>query len=166
MTVRAAHVIVSSDRRIVKVNRQFCEMFGYDEAELLGESTLILHVDQKHYDEWAPNFRQALDSKEHFSAEFPWRRKDNSIFWCVFNGVRLELVSGDIVAVWTVIDITARKQAEQQLRSAKEAAEAANSAKSAFLANMSHEIRTPMNGIIGMTHLLQTTVITPSRSIT
>lgn len=156
----SAHVIVSSDRRIVKVNRQFCEMFGYDEAELLGESTLILHVDQKHYDEWAPNFRQALDSKEHFSAEFPWRRKDTSIFWCVFNGVRLELVSGDIVAVWTVIDITARKQAEQQLRSAKEAAEAANSAKSAFLANMSHEIRTPMNGIIGMTHLLQTTVIT------
>lgn len=159
----SAHVIVSSDRRIVKVNQQFCEMFGYDEDELLGESTLILHVDQKHYDEWAPNFRQALDSKEHFSAEFPWRRKDNSIFWCVFNGVRLELVSGDIVAVWTVIDITARKQAEQQLRSAKEAAEAANSAKSAFLANMSHEIRTPMNGIIGMTHLLQTTAITPEQ---
>jgi two-component system, sensor histidine kinase and response regulator len=45
-----------------------------------------------------------------------------------------------------MVDITARKQAQ-------EVAEAANRAKSEFLANMSHEIRTPMNGILGMTEL-------------
>jgi two-component system sensor histidine kinase/response regulator len=49
--------------------------------------------------------------------------------------------------VGVMVDITARKQAQ-------EAAEDANRAKSEFLANMSHEIRTPMNGVLGMAELL------------
>ena len=55
----------------------------------------------------------------------------------------------------TAHDITLQRQAELELRRAKNAAESANRAKSAFLASMSHELRTPLNAILGYGELLE-----------
>ncbi len=64
-------------------------------------------------------------------------------------------LSGHVVGAHGIArDVTARAQAAQALRDARDPAERAAEARAAFLANMSHEIRTPMNAVLGMTELL------------
>lgn len=91
-----------------------------------------------------------------FSIEYRITHADGSVRWMLEHGETLKDEQGNETMLdGFIMDITSRRQMEEQLREAKRQAEQASEVKSAFLANMSHEIRTPLNAVIGFTELLR-----------
>lgn len=154
--------IVVTDRhhRIVRINDSFVRIYGWSRDELIGEkfAKLAVEEEREHVERFHAEF---LKSGIRTSGEMKVQRKDDKVANVLFTTATLELSQGRRFQVTTIMDISLRKQMEQNLRNAKEMADMANNAKSTFLANMSHELRTPLNAIIGFSEMIKNETFGP-----
>jgi PAS domain S-box-containing protein len=96
-----------------------------------------------------------------YENEHRLRCKDGSYKWILARGKVFEWdVNGHALRMMgTHTDLSARKQAEAQLKHINEELLRATKLKDEFLANMSHELRTPLNSILGISESLQEEIL-------
>ena len=151
-------IVVVEDRRISRFNDHLNDIFGWTAGELQGEAIDIL---------FAPGteeaWNEALGQTVLRARETLAQHKDGHVFNVELSSRAIDHGQTRSEIVFSIRDISERKQAETEMRAAKDAAEAGSRAKSDFLAMMSHEIRTPMNAIMGMTTMLMNSDLHPQQ---
>lgn len=148
-TAPDAMVVVERAGRIVLVNAQTEQLFGYHRDELRGkpvEALMPARHRVRHGGHHANYLRQPAKRAMGAGLELYGLRRDGSEFPVEISLSPLEFAEGTFVSS-AIRDTTERKRYEHALQEASRL-------KSVFLANMSHELRTPLNGIIGFSELL------------
>ncbi len=151
------HALVSrtdARGRISYANDKFCEISGYDLADLIGKDHRILNSGH-HSREFMTELWRTIRDKQIWHGTIKNRAKDGQFYWVESTIVPILNKQGDICEYISI------RTCVPELQIAKDEAEAANRAKSDFLATMSHEIRTPMNGVLGAAEILQKMELTP-----
>ncbi|MDB9314534.1 PAS domain S-box protein [Spirulina sp. CS-785/01] len=110
----------------------------------------------------------AIVQQESFSLDFRVYRESGPLGYLTSRGEPVFDSENQLIGfIGTVLDITNRKQSEEQLQKTNLALMRATQMKDEFVATISHELRTPLNSILGLSEVLHDGVygdLTPSQS--
>lgn len=141
------------------LNDRWAEIMGYTLQEL-EPIDINVWIDNVHPDDLPfanalleSHFKQETD---YYDTDFRQPHKDGGWVWVNARGKVIQWTKDGkpLRMSGTHIDITERKQADENLKLALEKANESDRLKSAFLATMSHELRTPLNAIIGFSDII------------
>lgn len=117
--------VAGADGRTEYVNDRWCELAGLDRADVLTDGWVrALHQDdaERVLEEWTA---AALDGRDS-AGEFRFERPDGSVSWVEGFASALRDEAGNVLGwIGTCLDVTARKEAEEDLVRASEGFRAA-----------------------------------------
>src|SRR5262245_33329378 len=108
-------IVFLKDRRIVRCNRRYEEMYGYAPGELDGKPTSLLYANLEDLRNAAGAYEQLRRGQTARRVE-QRRRKDGSVFWTRADGRAVNPQDPLKGSVWTVEDVTEQRRAEDELQ--------------------------------------------------
>ena len=108
------------NRILSRVNERLCDMIGYTQKELLGQSARILYPKQEDYDLVGKDKYSLIHKLGTGSVETRFRHKNGSIIDVILSSTPLDPEHLEHGVTFTALDITIRKNAEKALRKSEE----------------------------------------------
>lgn len=143
-------LLVDGRGLIVRINARALAMFGYEEAELVGEpiETLLPHRARPHHVAIREGYIAAPSIRAMGKGrDLTGRRKDGIEFPLEIGLSPLTTQNGMMTCA-SIVDITERKRAELRLREA-------NAQLEEFTYVASHDLRSPMRGIANLINIIR-----------
>ena len=148
-------ITFSVNRRHLWVNDTFARMLGYERDELIGQVSELHFPDHESWEAFGYTAYRILASGRPCVTERWQKRKDGTLIWCQIYGNYVDPDDLSRGTIWTYLDITERKRAEEDIRRALERERELNDLKSRFVSMTSHEFRTPLATILSSAELLE-----------
>ena len=112
-------VYIVQKGKFTYVNPRFAEIFGYEPEELMNTVPLETIIAEEYRDITTENVKRRMTGEvESVNYETKGRRKDGTTNWVEFYGSRA-IIGGEPTIIGSMIDITERKKAEEELRSSE-----------------------------------------------
>lgn len=106
---------LARQRIIVLANERLGEMIGYRPDELIDQSARVLYPDQEEFERVGRDKYGQIARKGSGTIETRWQRKDGRIIDVLLSSAPLDRQDLSLGVIFTALDITARKQAEQTI---------------------------------------------------
>ncbi len=103
------------NRIIQEVNPRVCEMTGYSEEELIGQSSRLLYPTDEEYNYVGSEKYNQIARHGTGIVETRWKRKDGSIIYVLFSSTPIDIADLSQGVAFTALDFTERKQMQDAL---------------------------------------------------
>lgn len=142
-------IFINGSGRIILINDRLSELTGYDKHEVMGQSLNLFIPDElhkKHNSHILAYFAEPRIRPMGIGMELIAKRKDNSTFPVEISISFLDTESGRI-AIGFLTDITARKNAENELKKR-------NLELDAYAHTVAHDLNSSVAAIVGLSELI------------
>ncbi len=107
---------IMKGRVFQSVNKAYCDIVGYSEADLIGQTPRALYEDETEYEQTGQELYLSLLKSGFSSIQTKHRRKNGEIRDVILTSVLLQPKTSSLKTVVAVEDITDRMQTEKALR--------------------------------------------------